>query len=301
MALTGAASLPPALLALIAAMLFGVSQHITRLGLPHGNARLGSMLSIASTAGMYWLLAPWLLHPSLWEGAWRWQFLAMFAMVGLISPGISLFLAFEGNRRMGPTLSGTLAATAPLFATVAAMVVLAERPGAWQGLGTLTIVLGVMLLSWRGRAGAAASWPTWVLLLPLGAAATRGIAQMSTRFALGIEPAPFNGVLITFTVSLLLHLALTPMLGGMRMGADRTLPGRGMAWFLLTGVLNGVAMLCVYSALHAGTVIVVSPLVSSFPLFTMLFSLVFGIESLGWRVIVGVLLVVGGVAGVSGG
>jgi uncharacterized membrane protein len=64
-------------------------------------------------------------------------------------------------------------------------------------------------------------------------------------------------------------------------------------------VLNGLALLCQYVALSLGRVVVVSPMISTFPLFTLGISLLFGVERLSLRIGVGVLLVVLGVVVIS--
>ncbi len=73
----------------------------------------------------------------------------------------------------------------------------------------------------------------------------------------------------------------------------------GARWFVLTGVLNGLAILGLYSALNVGRVVVVSPVVATYPLFTFAISLLLRIERLGPRIALGVALVVSGVIAIS--
>lgn len=285
----------PVLLALLAAMLFGTSSVMARLGLRHGDARQGTLISISSTAVFLWLLYPLLGTGTQWTAGALLRFAALFAGVGLLSPSLSLFLAFEANRRMGPTVSGTVASTAPLFAVTAAVLLLGERLTPMLAVGTLGVVAGVMVLSWRGRRPR--EFPGWALLLPLGAAALRGLSHMATKYGLSLTPAPYLGVLAAFTASFLL-------VGSVHRLQGRTLPPGGLQglvlggsrWFVVTGVLNGTALLCQFTALGQGRVVVVSPVVSTFPLFTFAVSMLLGVERLDVRILVGVLVVVAGVA-----
>jgi drug/metabolite transporter (DMT)-like permease len=291
-------SLLPAGLALLGAFFFGLSSHAVRLGLRGSTARLGSIVSIGATAAFYWLLAPLLL----WEADWSLEtllpFVAIFALVGLVSPGLSLFLSYEANRVMGPTISGTLAATAPLFGAGGAVLVLGERLTPGVALGTVAIVAGVMALSWQGRGRR--RWPLWAVLLPLGAALFRGGAHLGVRMGMLVTPAPFTGVLIAFSVSFLaVTLAYQAGPTPLPLRRLRAALGGGLGWFALTGVLNGLALLCQYVALSLGRVVVVSPMISTFPLFTLGISLLFGVERLSLRIGVGVLLVVLGVVVIS--
>ena len=67
-------------------------------------------------------------------------------------------------------------------------------------------------------------------------------------------------------------------------------------WFALTGILNGVAVLCLYHALSTGAVVLVSPIVATYPLFTLMLSaLVLREERMSGTLIAGVALTVAGV------
>ncbi|HKI98791.1 MAG TPA: DMT family transporter [bacterium] len=292
----------PALLALLGAMFFGISGLAAQQGLRHGDARHGSLISIGTTALFYWLLLPYSLHEAHWTAATLLRFLAVFGAIGLLSPSVSLLLSFEGNRRLGPTVSGTIASTAPLFGAGSAVLVLGERLTPGVGLGTLGIVAGVMVLSWR-RAGRRDA-PLWAALFPLGAAIVRGGGHMVTKLAFEVAVAPFTAALVTYNVSFV-AVALANRFGSARrprigLAAElRAILHSGRRWFLLTGVLNGLALLCQFVALSRGQVVVVSPIVSTYPLFTFAFSLLFRLERLGLRIALGVLLVVLGVVAVS--
>lgn len=285
----------PLLLAILAAMLFGTSSVVARIGLRHADARQGTLISIGSTTAFLWLLYPLLGGGTHWTTGALLRFAALFAGVGAISPSLSLLLAFEGNRRLGPTVSGTVASTAPLFAVTAAVLLLGEHLTPMLALGTLGVVAGVMVLSWRGRRPREV--PGWALLLPLGAAALRGVSHMATKYGLNLTPAPYVGVLIAFNASFLL-------VGSAHRLQGRTLPPGGLRafvvggsrWFVVTGFLNGMALLCQFTALGQGRVVVVSPVVSTFPLFTFAVAMLLGVERLGVRIGVGVLVVVAGVA-----
>ena len=75
----------------------------------------------------------------------------------------------------------------------------------------------------------------------------------------------------------------------------RLRPG-GAKWFMAAGVLNALAVLLLYQALHTGQVSVVAPLVALYPLFTLLYSALFlRTEVLTRRVVIGALCAVAGV------
>jgi drug/metabolite transporter (DMT)-like permease len=284
----------PVLLGLLAGMCFGVSVVVARFGLFRADARTGSLVSIATTACAYWVLFPFFLHESVWTAPVLWRFVPLFALIGVFSPGLSLLLAFEGNRVLGPTLSATVASTAPLFAAIFAVALLGEQPSLPVVLGTLAIVAGVIVLSWRGRS--VRDWRLGAVLALLGAAVIRGGVHIGSKVGFGLAEAPFTGALVTFSASFAV-MAAAYQLSGRRLPVSEL--KRVAPWFVLTGLLNGVGLLATYSALSLGRVVVVSPMVSTYPLFTLGLASLLHFERASRRVLLGVVMVVAGVAAIA--
>ena len=110
-----------------------------------------------------------------------------------------MYLAFEATKRMGATVSATIAATAPLFSAAGAMLALGEHLTLAILVGTLGTVVGIMVLSWK-RQGPT-NWALSALLFPIGAAAIRGTNHIVGKFGLEILPSPYFASLVSFTVS----------------------------------------------------------------------------------------------------
>ncbi len=276
------------LLALLAAMLLGTAIVLARVGLRYLDPVRGALVSVPSTMLLYWLLALFLLE----RGGWNATAFAIFALVGLVFPAVVTLLGFESNRRIGPTITGTVASTTPLFATLGALVFLGEPLTLQAASGTAAIVLGVIALSWRG-AERPGSWAVWVFVLPLAAAAIRGGAQAAVKGGLELWPDPFVAGLIGYTVSTLTIVAANrAWVPTRRSGIDP----RGVPWFVAAGLCNGMAVLAMYQALAGGAVSIVSPLVATYPLFTLALSAAFlRDERLGLQVIAGVAITLAGV------
>ena len=236
---------------------------------------------------LFWLSAPFTIDPAAASG----KAVAIFAAVGLLFPAAVTILTFAANRRLGPTVAGTLGNLAPLFAVLGAFVVLGERPGAAQLGGLLVIVAGVLLLSWRSRSLDAGSWPLWTLVLPLAAAAIRGAIQPAVKAGLGLWPSAFAAGLIGYSVSSLVVLAVAA-----RAGALAAITRQGAVIFAAVGLCNGAAVLLLYLALRSGPVSLVSPLVATYPLFTLAFGAALArAEPISVRMVGGVALSVLGV------
>src|SRR5215831_3850400 len=74
----------------------------------------------------------------------------VFVLVGVFVPGVARFFIFKGMERLGASITACLTNSAPLFATLFAVIFLRERPTVTNLLGTLAIVCGVTALSWKG-------------------------------------------------------------------------------------------------------------------------------------------------------
>jgi drug/metabolite transporter (DMT)-like permease len=275
------------LLALLASACFGLALVLTQFGLRHLHPRAGAAVSIPTATALFWAASPMFLDLQ----GWQLQAVAIFAVVGLFFPAAVTLLTFEANQRLGPTVAGAVGSTAPLFAVAGAVVFLGEKLTAYGALAVLAVVAGVVILSLR-PATAHKPWPPRDLLLPIGAAALRGLAQAAIKAGLAIWPSPFAAGVIGYTVSTASIATLTQL-----DGQPHWINAKGIFWFALVGVCNGVAVLTMYAALNAGPVIQVAPTVATYPVFALIFGIVLlPAERLTVRIAAGVLLTVAGVA-----
>ena len=273
--------------ALLAAALYGTGLVTTHYGLRHMPSLAGARVSIPSAALLFWLLSPFLD----WSG-WQSQALGLFALVGLFYPAAVTLLTFAGNRRLGPTVSGTISSTTPLFAVLGAALCLGEAPGIREYVATAVIVLGTMALS-KPATGVAPAASRSALWMPWSAALLRALAQVLSKAGLALWPNPFAAVIAGYTVSAAIVWTAGMFVAGGRASAFNR---RGAPWFVLTGVLNGTAVLSMYYALTTGPVGTVAPVVATYPLFTLALSAtLLRQERLSARLIGGVVLTVAGV------
>jgi drug/metabolite transporter (DMT)-like permease len=274
--------------AMLAAALYGTGLVTTYCGLKHMPALAGARVSIPSAATLFWLLSAFFVD---WSG-WHTQAVALFALVGLFYPAVVTLLTFVGNRRLGPTVAGTIGSTTPLFAVLGAALFLGEVPGVRECLATAIIVLGTMALS-RPAARSTPAAARSALWLPWSAALLRALAQVLSKAGLALWASSFAAVLVGYSVS----AAIVWTAGMLTSRGDAPLFNRrGVAWFALTGVLNGTAVLSMYHALTTGPVLVVAPVVATYPLFTLALSaMLLRHERLNARMIGGVVLTVAGI------
>ena len=280
----------PSILALASAFMFAISAHVQNIGLDSKNAQTASFVIIVTTAAMFWLAAPLFVKTTNW---WTTATL-LFAASGLLRPTLSISLWTHGIRLLGPTLNSGIGAIGPIFTAIAAYVIVGEKMTLPIAIGTVAVVAGIFVASFRGKSSVT-SWPWWAILLPMAAEALRAIAHSITKVGFNEVPDPFFAALMATTVG-----AITLSIRYLAEGRKPDLQTPGMKWFVLTGVIISIAFFVLNIALESGKVITVIPIVAISPVFVMLLGLfVFRKETITWRTILTVALVVPGVILVS--
>jgi drug/metabolite transporter (DMT)-like permease len=271
-------------LAGVSAICFGTALVTAKLGLRTMDARAGAAISIPTATVLLVLATPFALELS----AFSVVAALLFALVGLFFPALVTLITFAANDRLGPSVTGTLSSTAPLFALAAAFVFLGERIPSRALVAAIGVVAGAALLSWRG--GAVVRRALW---LPLAGAALRGLAQVLAKAALALWPNPFAASLIGYAVS----SATVTAADRLRRRAPAPRTRAALGWFMATGVLNGGAVLSMYAALDAAPVSLVAPVVAGYPLVTVLLGAVLlREERLSARILSGAVLVAAAIA-----
>ncbi len=276
----------PAVLAIMSALLFALTVHIQNLGLGEVDPRSAALVNMGATTLMYWVLSPFFIELSYWLTSAA----AMFAIVGLFRPFLSINLAVASVKMMGPTLTSGLGATNPLFAAILAILLLDESLTWPVAVGTGAIVAGVAVSAIRSG-GISRGWPLWALFLPFGAAFFRAAGHPITMIGFQELSSPFFAGMVSYSVSLIVALIAFRV-------QKRTISNLSWSygWFALAGMINGLSIYLMNTALQHGQLLTVAPIVACSPVFTMLFSvLIFKRETITPRTVVTVALVVGGV------
>jgi drug/metabolite transporter (DMT)-like permease len=217
---------------------------------------------------------------------------SIFVAVGVFVPGVARFLIFKAMERIGATISSCLTNAGPLFAIVIAISFLGEQPTASNIFGAISIVGGIIALSWKGEAK---TWRTRDLGFPLAAALLFATRDNLVRFAVVQIPSPVVGAAIAATTSLLTMGAMY-----LTFGEKKPLPpsaGVGLSYFAISGFMNFLSYVLSYTALSLERVSIVSPLVNASSLFILPLSLLFlkDVEKLTPRKIGATVLVIIGV------
>lgn len=283
-----------ALIALGAALAFGVAHILVRTGLVYGSSTTAITINIVSMTGFVWLfLGPW--------GSWNaisFPGVAWYMVTGAIAPLITQFLFYASMTRVGVARAASLRNTTPLFASVLAVIVLGEQWTLALALGTILIIAGATMLSARDSA-ALLQFRKRDLLLPMMAAFLGGVASPMRKFGFALLPSYPLAVCFTLTGSvagLVIGLLVAKNYQTVEMRR------RPIFWFSLSGVATGLGLSLYLLALNLGQVVLVDPLISTSPLFTLLLTRLFlrSHETVTSKVVVGAAAIFAGVIVILG-
>jgi drug/metabolite transporter (DMT)-like permease len=275
-------------LALLSALCFGTGMITSRIGLRHLDARSGAAVSIPTATLLFVIATPLTVELS----SFHLMAALIFAAVGLFYPAMVTLLTFRSNEELGPTVTSAISGTAPLFAMLAAALLLGERVPPQAAIAAVAVAAGVALLSWRPGATQkhlAAGKLVW----PVAGAIVRGFAQAGAKAGLLLWGNPFAASVIGYLVSSTAVISAERF----RHGGRRTLNRNGLKWFAVTGVINGGALALMYAALARAPVSTVAPVIAAYPLVTVLGSAIFlRSEPLNRRIIAGAVITVTAIA-----
>ncbi len=275
-------------LAVLASVCFGVGLVTSRIGLRTLDARSGAAISIPVAAVLFLLAAPFAIEPAGFD----LRAVVLFAAIGVFFPALVTLLTFRSNEELGPTVTGAVSGTAPVFALAGAALLLGERIPPEAAVAAVGVGVGIALMSWS-RTGVRRGFAGRALLLPFSSALIRGLAQVGAKAGLALWPSPFAAGLIAYSMS---SITVVGIDRARRSGRAR-LTARNLWWFGVTGLLNGGAVLLLYTALIMAPVSTVAPLVATYPLVTAVVSaLVLRDEVITPRVVAGAVITVAAVA-----
>ena len=269
------------LLALGAALCFSSGQICSRLGLNYGTPTSAISFSLfTSTVILLVVLGPLTSGDDAPAAG-----LLLFTGAGVLSPFCTQILLFISANKVGISRASPLRNTTPLFAGVVAVLWLGETVTVAIASGTLLIIFGASLLGMRDSEQTVPYQPVY-LLLPVLAAFLGGFSSPMRKLGYSlIDSVPLAVCVVQggAFVALVLYLLAT--------GKYRELVFRRetLWWFGLSGLLNSAAVTMNMTALEMGDVVLVSPLISTTPLFTVILSTVFlrSFERVTVKVLVG--------------
>ena len=279
------------LLALITSVLYASALVSARAGLRYSTPTTVTLFSILMQNLLLWsaVFASGGVHAVPLAGV------LLFSLVGIFQLGVRL-LAYTGVEKIGASRSSALQSISPLVSATIAVAILGEEPSLLIVLGTILVVAGIVLVSWKPEQQLAA-FRRWHLLLPLGAAFLTGMNHPIRRYVLAMANEPLFFSALMGTVSLagfLLYLAVSPR-------SQKLVWDRRAFWpFMGTGLCETFSILFIITAISMGRVVVVAPIAASYPIWALIEARIFlrQMEPINLKTVLGIFSVVAGNAAI---
>lgn len=131
-------------LSLLAALGFGISSLLARVGLQRISTSRGTLISLI--AGLIIAITTSLIFQFHYVVTLSLSAVLWFALVGVVNFGMGRYLNFEGLRHIGAARATVLFSTSPVFAMTIAVLFIGERLNAAIVIGCLLIIGGVSVV-----------------------------------------------------------------------------------------------------------------------------------------------------------
>lgn len=281
--------MPAELFALANAFFFALHNMFTKKGLTYSNPPTAVLTSLAINVVVLWGFSLLFLPVKLLTLSG----VLLFVLVGLFQPGLTRLLTYKSIETVGVAVTDPLRATTPMFSAFLAILFLGERMTAPIFFATLLIVAGITVLSLREEA--APKIRLRYIFYPLLASFLAGSSQILRKLGLDAMPHPVLAAAVTATSSLVV-VSLTLWISS-RQKAILALDRRCLPFYLAAGLAISLGMVAIYYALDLGEVVVVIPISSTGPLFTLIFTALFlkGVERVTLKILLGAALIISGV------
>jgi drug/metabolite transporter (DMT)-like permease len=219
----------------------------------------------------------------------------LFAVSGLLSPGIVRLFYYKGLMKLGVSVNSSIFAVYPLYSALLAVVWLSEILSMENVLGILCILVGVVFveMSSRGKNGGGnGGWKA--LMLPVLGGLTLGASSVIRKLALDVNNAPVLGVAVGYTFSLLPYALILMASAPTR---KELKPKQDFRWFWVAGVGQAITWILAYYALSFEQVSITTPILSIEPVFVAVFAYVYlrELEQVSLELLVSIVITVIGV------
>jgi drug/metabolite transporter (DMT)-like permease len=213
-------------------------------------------------------------------------------LTGMVQPFMRFF-QYRGMEKIGTSRAITLRNSYPVLSVMIGIVFLGERITLLGAIGTMLIVSGIVLSSWR--LDEQFQNFRWLhVIYPLITASLTAVVHPLRRYALiqSNEPLFFAALVGPFSLLSFALFYWTPL------NHDKLVWDRRALWpFLISGLGETMAVLFMLQAFAVGSVVTVSPITATSPIWTALLAAIFlrQLERFTLQSVLGTLCVVIGV------
>jgi DME family drug/metabolite transporter len=274
------------LIAISSAAFTAIFAILIRKGLTNSNPTSALLITTLIVMSGFWVLAA----PAFSEVSLSTLAISAFVADGVLATAVANLLFFKSIERVGAGVSMSVVGSQSLFAALLAIILLQEELTLLLLLGTISVVVGIAILSEGGRRH---NWRKRDLLFPLAAAVLLGSASIFKKVGMSEIGSPIIGSAINSGAAFLVIMAYLA-LG--RKKNELQMSRTSVKFFCLAGMFQLAMILSQFGAVWLGKVVAVAPLINTSPLFTLILSSLFlrEVERITPRIVIGAVLIVAG-------
>ncbi len=258
--------------ALLASLFIGLNAIIVRKALSKATPFYTATILTLVGFVFYWILAVVTLPAGLILSHIKAD--VYFIIAGIFAPALVRLFLFTSMKRIGVSISSSILATVPAFASVMAIVFLDEKLSLALAVGIVLIVSGIIIFERdKNSQNAHGRINRKDLAIPFMAALSGGVAITFRKLGLQELNLPVVGAALGFSAALatyLIVLALSP-----KQRRQFVFKPEDFTLFVAGGLSLAVGWLCILYSLSYGDVVLVAPLTSLHPLVVLVLSTVF--------------------------
>jgi len=279
--------LSPVTIALASSFVYGISNIFARLSLEHLHPLV--VAGIFTTVNL--VISEPIGFTTVPFAAYRWEALISFTLMGLFGYAGLRILFAVGIQLLGVSRHAPVAGIYPLFIAAGGFLIFGEQttPGLWAG--TSFIVGGIIWLAYKEEGE---TWARKHLFFPLLQAVFRAIAALFQKFGFLYMNNPMFSIAVaglSGCSGLLGYFWFCRKDEGLRKYSIN-----GVMFAVTLGLTNVFAQYLYAIAILRSEISLITPIVSTAPLFTIIFTWIFlgHVERVGLKVIMGGVLIVAG-------
>jgi len=279
------------IIALLAALFFGLNLVTSRRGLISGHVYTGVLISMVTGIPMFLLFS--IIVQELYKATITLSAITVLSLAGILHFSIGRSLLYKGIHLVGSNISGPIIASSALYVVLLSILILGERPTTYDILGTISIVIGLTLITMRG-ARIVKSYRG--LIYAFAASIIFSITTILVKVGITSLNTPILATAISYTAALPPYLVLL-IHSKFRSELFNT-DYKILKYLTLAALTVNIAQLLRYISLSIGDASSVTPITNISPLFGIILSYIFNrsIEDFNIKIIIGAILVVTGVA-----
>jgi DME family drug/metabolite transporter len=229
------------------------------------------------------------------SGAANLEGLILFAVGGVLSPGLVRLFYYGGLKKLGTPVNSSIFSVYPLYSSLLAVLFLNEILSLENWAGILCIALGVVFVEMSSREindGEKSARRN--LIFPILGGLTLGVTNVVRKYALDVYNAPVLGVAVGYTFSLLPYLLMLMLSASTRKELSLK---QDFRLFWIAGIGQAISWIFSFYALSYDEVSLVTPLLSVEPLFVAFFAYLYlrEVERISTKLVASIILTVLGV------